>query len=219
MIYYTSPLSLNMPALHTWSQSSYPCRNCGSLYETSGASSNCKCREIGLHKFHCNKCGTVFTNSSDARRCNCQTSTSGTVSKNTCKCSEFENKIRDIETKLEKLMVIQDTRKDLDIAQDQLRIFQENGDRQGKANSLENLGLIVKKRGDLAEAERLHRESLAIRREIGDRQGEASSLINLGIIMNSKGQHDEERRMYTSAVRIQRKIGIPVQQWFIDNGY
>ncbi|MDB9834887.1 tetratricopeptide repeat protein, partial [Candidatus Poseidoniaceae archaeon] len=73
--------------------------------------------------------------------------------------------------------------------------------------------------GDLAEAERLHRESLAIKREIGDRQGEANSLINLGITMNSKGQHDEKRRMYTSAVRIQREIGIPVDQWFIDNGY
>jgi len=65
----------------------------------------------------------------------------------------------------------------------------------------------------------LYRESLAIKREIGNRQGEADSLINLGIIMNSKGQHDEERRMYTSAVRIQREIGIPIQQWFIDNGY
>ncbi|MDC0502515.1 tetratricopeptide repeat protein [Euryarchaeota archaeon] len=56
-------------------------------------------------------------------------------------------------------------------------------------------------------------------RKNGDRQGEANSLINLGIIMNSKGQHDEQRRMYTEAVRIQREIGIPIQQWFIDNGY
>ena len=100
-----------------------------------------------------------------------------------------------------------------------LNTFREIGDRQGEAASLGNLGNIANTRGDLAEAERLHRESLAIKREIGDRQGEADSLINLGITMNSKGQHDEERRMYTSAVRIQREIGIPVQQWFIDNGY
>ena len=100
-----------------------------------------------------------------------------------------------------------------------LETFRKNGDRQGEAISLNNLGLIAEIRGDLAEAERLQRESLAIKREIGDRQGEAKSLINLGIIMNSKGQYDEERRMYTEAVRIQRAVGVPIQQWFIDNGY
>jgi len=100
-----------------------------------------------------------------------------------------------------------------------LETFRKNGDRQGEAASLGNLGIIAETRGDLAEAERLQRESLAISREIGDRQGEAASLGNLGNIMYSKGQHDEERRMYTEAVRIQREIGIPINQWFIDNGY
>jgi RNA polymerase-interacting CarD/CdnL/TRCF family regulator len=74
-------------------------------------------------------------------------------------------------------------------------------------------------RGDLAEAERLHRESLAITRESGDRLTTADSLTNLGLIMNSKGQQDEERRMYTEAVQIWREIGFPIEQWFIDNGY
>ena len=73
--------------------------------------------------------------------------------------------------------------------------------------------------GWVCEAERLYRESLAIKREIGDRQGESGSLINLGIIMNSKGQYDEKHRMYTEAVRIRREIGMPIDQWFIDNGY
>jgi hypothetical protein len=30
---------------------------------------------------------------------------------------------------------------------------------------------------------------------------------------------DERHRCYTEAVRIQREIGIPIDQWFIDNGY
>jgi tetratricopeptide (TPR) repeat protein len=93
------------------------------------------------------------------------------------------------------------------------------GDREGEGASLNALGTIAQTRGDFAEAERLYRECLAIYREIGDREGEAGSLGNLGIIMNSKGQHDEERRMYTEAVRIRREIGIPIDQWFIDNGY
>ena len=100
-----------------------------------------------------------------------------------------------------------------------LKKFRENGDLGGEATSLNNLGLIAKRRGDLAEAEQLQRESLAIKREIGDRQGEAASLINLGNIMKSKSKHDEKRRMFTEAVRIQREIGIPIHQYFIDNGY
>ena len=94
-----------------------------------------------------------------------------------------------------------------------------SGNRHGEAISLGNLGITAGKRGDLDEAERLHRESLAILRDIGNRDGEATSLLNLGIIMNSKGQHDEERRMNTEAVRIRRELGIPIDQWFIDNGY
>ena len=100
-----------------------------------------------------------------------------------------------------------------------LETFRKNGDRQGEAMSLGNLGLIAETRGNLDEAERLYQESLAIDREVGNRKGEATSLINLGVIMNSKGQIDEERRMYTEAVRIRREIGIPIDQWFIDNGY
>ena len=121
------------------------------------------------------------------------------------------------------LGIIAETRGDLAEAErlqrDSMAIEREIGNRQGEAQSLISLGNIAKTRGDLAEAERLHRESLAIEREIGNRQGESNSLISLGLIMNSKGQYDEERRMYTEAVRIQRDIGIPVQQWFIDNGY
>ena len=101
-----------------------------------------------------------------------------------------------------------------------LQSFRKTGDRQGESLSLNNLGYIISRRGDLAEAERLHRESLAIVREIGDRQGEALSLINLGrLAQHSKDQHDEHHRMFTEAVKIQREIGIPIDQWFIDNGY
>jgi tetratricopeptide (TPR) repeat protein len=105
------------------------------------------------------------------------------------------------------------------LQRESLAIEREIGNRQGEAASLINLGEIARHRGDLAEAERLQRESLAIKREIGDRQGEADSLINLGIIASKNGNMDERHRCYTEAVRIQREIGIPIDQWFIDNGY
>jgi tetratricopeptide (TPR) repeat protein len=100
-----------------------------------------------------------------------------------------------------------------------LEVLKEEPNPERLANAFNGLGIIAKKRGDLAEAERLYRESLAIRREIGDRNGEAHSLVSLGNIMNSKGQYDEQRRLNTEAVRIWREIGIPVDQWYIDNGY
>jgi len=113
-------------------------------------------------------------------------------------------------------------RGDLDEAERLLReslaIKREIGDRQGEAMSVNNLGTIADERGDLDEAERLHRESLAIRREIGDRRSEADSLINLGNTLLNRNM-DEQPRCYTEAVRIRREIGIPIEQWFIDNGY
>jgi tetratricopeptide (TPR) repeat protein len=102
-----------------------------------------------------------------------------------------------------------------------LETYRKSGDRKGEAASLNNLGNIAQTRGDLAEAERLYRESLAIKREIGNRQGEAHSLELLGDIASDTGNisNDESHRCYTEAVRIRREIGIPIGQWFIDNGY
>jgi len=100
-----------------------------------------------------------------------------------------------------------------------LETFRKSGDRQGEADSLGNLGNIAQTRGDLAEAERLYRESLTIEREIGNRQGEAASLNNLAVFAESRGDTDEQRRLNTEVVKIHREIGIPIDQWFIDNGY
>ena len=105
------------------------------------------------------------------------------------------------------------------LQRESLAIKREIGDREGEANSLRKLGNIAWTRGDLAEAERLQRESLAIMREIGDRYGEAISLHNLGNIASANGNTDERHRCYTEAVRIKRELGIPIDQWFIDNGY
>ena len=77
-------------------------------------------------------------------------------------------------------------------------------------SSLNNLGNIAKTRGDLAEAERLHRESLAIKREIGDRQGEATSLKDLGELMLEKGDIDTGKKLIGDSHLIEREIGIPM---------
>ena len=65
----------------------------------------------------------------------------------------------------------------------------------------------------------MYRESLAIKREIGDREGEANVLNSLAILAEIRNDPTEQRRLNTEAVRIRREIGIPIDQWFIDNGY
>jgi tetratricopeptide (TPR) repeat protein len=118
---------------------------------------------------------------------------------------------------------IAETRGDLVEAErlyrESLAIDREIGDRNGEATSLRNLGDIAKERGDIAEAERLYRESLAIDREIGDRKGEGICLECIGDLAFNNGNMDESHRYYTEAVQIYREIGVPIQQWFIDNGY
>jgi len=103
--------------------------------------------------------------------------------------------------------------------QESLAVKKDIGDLEGQANVLNNLAILANSENKLAEAERLYQESLANYRDSGYRAGEAKVLENLGNLYNKKGQPDEARRYYTESVRIVREIGIPVKQWYIDNGY
>jgi tetratricopeptide (TPR) repeat protein len=88
-----------------------------------------------------------------------------------------------------------------------LETFRKNSDKEGEALSLNNLAVISQLRGDLAEAERLHRESLAINREFGNRQGEALSLNNLGEIARIRSDLAEAERLYRESLAINREFG------------
>jgi tetratricopeptide (TPR) repeat protein len=97
--------------------------------------------------------------------------------------------------------------------------MREVGDRQGEAVALNNLGSNAERRGDYDEAERLYRESLAIMREVGHRQGEAVALNNLGSNAERRGDYDEAERLHRESVRIKNGIGVPLGDWYIENGY
>ena len=56
-------------------------------------------------------------------------------------------------------------------------------------------------------------------REVGDCQGEASSLGNLGLIAYTRGDYDEAEGLYRESVRIKNGIGVPLGEWYIENGY
>jgi len=56
-------------------------------------------------------------------------------------------------------------------------------------------------------------------KQVGDLEGEAFSLGNLGDIAKTRGDQEAAHRCYTEAVSIWRQIGIPLDQWYIANGY
>jgi tetratricopeptide (TPR) repeat protein len=73
--------------------------------------------------------------------------------------------------------------------------------------ALGNLGVIAQTRGDLDEAQRLHREALDIDRKLGGLQGQAIDLGNLGVIAQTRGDLDEAERLLREAIDINRKLG------------
>jgi tetratricopeptide (TPR) repeat protein len=70
-----------------------------------------------------------------------------------------------------------------------------------------NLGLIMRSRGDLDEAERMHRKALAIDEKLARLVGMADNYGNLGLIMRIRGDLDEAERMHRKALAINEKLG------------
>ncbi len=70
-----------------------------------------------------------------------------------------------------------------------------------------NLGLIHWTRGELDEAQRMHRKSLAIEEKLGRPQGMAAAYGNLGLIHQTRGALDEAERMHRKALEIEEQLG------------
>jgi len=75
------------------------------------------------------------------------------------------------------------------------------------ARSLNNIGLILKKRGLLKESADYYYGSLKIREEIGDKKGIANSLHNISELYQVQGQMKEALDCVHRSLKIQEKIG------------
>jgi tetratricopeptide (TPR) repeat protein len=95
----------------------------------------------------------------------------------------------------------------LNFYQQSLAIQREIGDRNGEANSLNNLGLVYYSLGKYQEALNFYQQSLEIKREIGDRNGEAIPLNNLGNVYKSLGKYQEALNFHQQSLEIERRIG------------
>src|SRR4051794_31648307 len=88
-----------------------------------------------------------------------------------------------------------------------LELWQELGDREGVAESLNHLGNLDRGRFEFDRARARLIESLEIRRELGNERGMAVSLRNLGLVAALQRDHDTARARYDEALPLARRTG------------
>jgi predicted ATPase/DNA-binding SARP family transcriptional activator len=93
------------------------------------------------------------------------------------------------------------------LLEESLSIRRELEDRQGIADSLNDLGNSALVTGEYAHARELYSESLKIRHELQDWRAVADSLLNLGKAIRSQGDYAAAQAMYEESLSIYRKIG------------
>ena len=70
-----------------------------------------------------------------------------------------------------------------------------------------NLGVIYRTRGDLEQAEAMHRKSLEIEQKLGRLEGMASDYGNLGLIYKTRGDLEQAEAMHRKSLEISEKLG------------
>jgi non-specific serine/threonine protein kinase len=75
------------------------------------------------------------------------------------------------------------------------------------ASALNDLGVVVGERGDLARAGALHAESLDRWRQAGTLEGVADTLANLATLAAASGHRDRAARLFGAAARLAEALG------------
>jgi predicted ATPase/transcriptional regulator with XRE-family HTH domain len=88
-----------------------------------------------------------------------------------------------------------------------LSLYEQAGDRAGRAAVLGRLGLVALIQGDDARAEALTGESLALRREVGDCGGAANALNTLGAVARRRGDYQRAFEMLYESLALKRALG------------
>ena len=88
-----------------------------------------------------------------------------------------------------------------------LAIREDIGDKHGMGNSLNNIGVVHKIKGDYETALDYYGRSLVIREELGDKDGMGHSLNNIGNVHKNKGDYDKALDHLERSLAIREKIG------------
>ena len=111
---------------------------------------------------------------------------------------------------LNKLYVVHnrtDPAKALEYSIHALELANEISYQKGRANALNNIGVIYKNQGVFDEALEYYIESLRISTDLKDRQAEASVLNNIGSVYRNKSIHDKALIYFIESYEIFKSIG------------
>jgi predicted ATPase/serine/threonine protein kinase len=91
--------------------------------------------------------------------------------------------------------------------EESLAIGRALGDKEGVANSLNNLGWIAWRLSDYAAALSLSSEALALHRQLNNKQGMTISLNNLGWVAHHQGDYAAARSFHEESLALRRELG------------
>lgn len=78
----------------------------------------------------------------------------------------------------------------MDLGLSALSHYTQIGHDEGRADALNNLGIVFWKRGDFEESLRAYHESVELRRRLGDRDGEAGCRNNIAKTLTDQGSYE-----------------------------
>ena len=99
-----------------------------------------------------------------------------------------------------------------------LELDEELGRKEGLAILYGNLGIVYSTRGDLEQAEAMHRKSLEINEKLGRLEGMAEDYGNLGVVYEERGDLPTAREHWLKARDLFTRAQMPhmaekVQRW------
>src|SRR6266511_1750145 len=101
----------------------------------------------------------------------------------------------------------EDRRKSIEKYQEALELYRRASERNGEAQTLNNIGVVDWSLGEMQKALEKYNEALPIRRAVGDRRGEAETLNNIGVVYWSLGETRKALEKYNEALPIRRAVG------------
>lgn len=102
---------------------------------------------------------------------------------------------------------VSDYQTEIQFCNEGLDLYQECGDMRGKANVLNQMGVISYHHGDYHRAESFFQEYLDISKQIEDLRGIAIALINLGAIASELGEREKATERYQQSLEICKELG------------
>src|SRR6266498_952378 len=102
---------------------------------------------------------------------------------------------------------LEDRRKSVEKYHDALEMYRRATDRNGEAETLNNIGEVYWSLGETRKALEKYNEALPIYQAAGDRRGEAGTLYNIGAVYWSLGEMRKALEKYNETLPIYQAVG------------